>query len=281
MYSAFLEHRTGAEPRRITGESLLALIAILRECDEHERVLTLKGLTLKEYLALRTPAGLLPLYCARAGEAVRFLATEQELDELLGRDRSPSGPGADPASVPALHQAPPSLATDLLDGVDPADASSMAAGEGADAIAQEPAPILPDIVEFTEREAIERSLGRLRELGYDADYLLDHPGRIKPFILSDAKDEVVLTHLREILPTIKRFGNRGIDIQRYKGLGEMNPDQLWETTMDPTRRTMGKVRLSDAVEAERMFGTLMGNDVAIRRDFIERYALAVAKRIDV
>jgi DNA gyrase subunit B len=61
----------------------------------------------------------------------------------------------------------------------------------------------------------------------------------------------------------------------------MNPEQLWETTMDPRRRTMKKVDIVDAVEAERMFATLMGSDVGIRRDYIERHALAVAKKIDV
>jgi DNA gyrase subunit B len=101
-----------------------------------------------------------------------------------------------------------------------------------------------------------------------------------PFRVVEGEKEVILPTLRETVAHILAQARKGLDIQRYKGLGEMNPEQLWSTTMNPESRTLLQVKIEDAYEADEIFSTLMGDEVEPRRRFIEQNALNV-RNLDI
>lgn len=125
--------------------------------------------------------------------------------------------------------------------------------------------------EFTQSEEVKRLVNLFRHL----EMTLQPPFRIR-----HREREYEVADFGAILEDVKQAGQRGLRIQRYKGLGEMNPGQLWETTMDPDRRTFLRVRIEDAMEADDIFTVLMGDKVEPRRDFIQENALKV-RELDI
>lgn len=151
-----------------------------------------------------------------------------------------------------------------------------------------------DMSDLTELRTVEHILKGLEAKGLEADEIFqeevevidqqekDNKKMLSPMfkILDVNNKEVLIFSIKELLEYIKKRGKEGLSIQRYKGLGEMNPLQLWETTMNPEARTLRQVTLEDAVEADKIFTILMGDEVAPRKAFIETHALEV-KNLDI
>ncbi len=137
-------------------------------------------------------------------------------------------------------------------------------------------------VELHESKAIAELLAKLAKKGLSVEHYSAQDKPLFEVIEGQGDKEQVkpLFSIPEILGSVKEVGRRGLSIKRFKGLGEMNPKELFETTMNPVRRKLLRIDLTDAIEAEEMFAKLMGEEVEPRRQFIEDNALNV-RNLDV
>ena len=140
-----------------------------------------------------------------------------------------------------------------------------------------------NLLEFTESDEISKILTGINKFNIDVTkYRLSRIDiNDKPIMkVDDSKKEQLIFSLVDFLNSIKEIGKRGVTIQRYKGLGEMNHQQLWETTMNPKTRKLIQVKLEDLAEAENIFTVLMGDQVEPRRKFIQKHAPEV-RNLDI
>jgi len=231
------------DKQAFTDNQFKDLLRLLVELEKIGKNLEKKGVELTKYLSFRHPkTKKMPIYRVKMEGKDHFLYTDKELAALTAKHEKESE---------------------------------------------------PDVMELFEAQDVEQIVAKIEKLGLDiSTYSQERVAQKetskkeaekKPkaaYRITNEKEQKDLFDLREVLAYIKEAAAQGMHIQRYKGLGEMNPQQLWDTTMDPGKRTILKVTLEDAVETDKMFTVLMGDAVEPRREFIENHAHQV-KNLDI
>ena len=239
-----------AKGKEMSGKELTELLEQVILAESTQRKLELKNLTLADYLKFQAE-GKVPVYRIETGpETYRYFFDEAEWlhyenEYIVNRKEAMAKEG---------HPVTEIEAEDL-------------------------GPEFQPLGEFTRLNNIGL---KLKPMGYAlSDYQAGEESK-KPeiFTISTEKASAGARDLKGLLDAVMKAGATGANIQRYKGLGEMNPEQLWETTMNPLKRKLLKVSLEDPAEAEAIFTTLMGDKVEPRRVFIEQNALA-ARNLDI
>ena len=250
-----------ADGFQYTGDALETLAGLLGKLEEPLETLERRGvdfrLLVRERLVEKDADGRfgkLPRYRAAVGADETWLADKAALDAFLEEQKAAAG-----------EELP--VADDDMAGA-PAEGTAGAL----------------TITDLHEVRTINEVLGELKGLGVAPADLI--PAGLKngevshPFGVSHPGGEEGLQGLRDLLPALRTLGERGLKVVRFKGLGEMDPEELWTTAMDPETRTLMKVTMSDAAGADEIFRILMGDAVEPRREFIEKHALE-ARDLDV
>jgi DNA gyrase subunit B len=239
-------------------ERLMKLVRLLDELEPSLNILERRGLSLPSFLAKAGTKGL-PVFRVIIGNHEHWLTSREEVDLLREAEQKRLG-----KELVVAEEAPEKAST-----------NGHTNGHGETIFEQE----------LHEVRAIKKALEQIgKEFGLEATCLVEAArvaGREPPprFQLENGDVRRSLANLRELVPEIRHLGERGMSITRFKGLGEMDGEELWETTLDPAKRILMKVHLEDALKADEMFRVLMGEKVEPRREFIQKHALEV-KDID-
>jgi DNA gyrase subunit B len=251
----------GRKNRDFGAEDLAKLLPVLGEAETAVEQLERRGHTLDSFLK-QYPDGVLPSY------HVRFAGKEHWFHN--------------PAEVEAFRVAESAkLGKELVLVTELATADAPAATPTPAALA--PERYTQD--DWHEVRLLNRVIAKLKEQGFESGDLVPLPrlaGREPPvrFVVEHGDTRKELPHLLMLVAEIRKFGEKGIAVTRFKGLGEMDPEELWATTLDPQYRTLLKVTLNDALAAEKEFRKLMGEDVEGRREFIFDKQVTSPEEID-
>ena len=244
--------------RLVQGEEMARLCRTLSALEDSLYALERRGISLRAHATRQDPvSGKLPVYHVFLGHQERWFITRRQLDAFLAETGQTVGEELNVTEQP-----------------DQADGSN---GNGQ----QQPGRLR--IVELHEVRSINNQLKELREMSFDINCLIpqERTGLEEArYHLRRADTSAGLSDLRGLLPAVRAAGERGLHITRFKGLGEMNAEELRDTTLDPANRTLLKVTMEDASAADDLFRILMGDKVEPRREFIEKHALE-ARNLDV
>ncbi len=243
------------DDRRIEGEALRRLCQVLAAMEEPLVALERRGVSLRDHAARQDPeSGRLPVYHVFVGHEEHWFARRQQLDEFLAEGEQVAGRELDVAEQGNNGSRQPNGSPTQL-----------------------------RIIELHEVRSINQLLGDLREMGFGVESLIpqERTGVEEPrYRLRRGEVAVPLEDLRGLVPAVRAAGEKGLQVTRFKGLGEMNAEELRETTLDPENRTLLRVTMEDASAADDLFRILMGEKVEPRREFIETHALEV-QNLDV
>ncbi|HRD55505.1 MAG TPA: DNA topoisomerase (ATP-hydrolyzing) subunit B [Parachlamydiaceae bacterium] len=238
----------------LSKEKLKDLLELILEMESFVSRIERKGVSFREFMAGKNAQGILPQFQLSLVEGSKFAYSQEEVEELRVSNE---------VAQKKLHE-------------------ETLASIPAEEITEEMRVFHPKRLNFLEiydETYLNDLLARLNSYGMELSEYQIANGPILDIIEEDGERTTYHT-MHEIIEFLRQNGRKGVEIQRYKGLGEMNADQLWETTMDPAKRTLIRVTLPDAIAADHMFTMLMGEDVPPRRAFIEQHALSV-KSLDI